>query len=74
MTLACLTSLATPPTSMPTDRVESMVSAQQTEYRAAFYREIQMIDYGFAAVGFGQPFHKDRFAHFRILRTARSSI
>ena len=28
MTLACLPSLAMPPTSMPTDRVESMVSAQ----------------------------------------------
>ena len=28
MTLACLVSFATPPTSMPTDRVESMVSAQ----------------------------------------------
>lgn len=28
MTLACLLSFATPPTSMPMDNVESMVSAQ----------------------------------------------
>ena len=50
------------------------VCAKQPEYRAALYREIQMIDYRFSIIGFGQSFDKNGLAHFSILLTARSSI
>ena len=74
MTLACLISFATPPTSIPMDSVESMVSAQQTEHRAALHREAQVIDHGFTAIGFSKPFDKNGLAHSAALLTARSSI
>ena len=50
------------------------IRTKQSEYRSAFYREIQMLDHGFAGIRFRQPFDKNRFAHSRILLTARSSI
>ena len=50
------------------------VCIQQSEYRSAFYREVQMIYYCFAVIGFCQFFYKNHFTHFVTLLTARSSI
>lgn len=50
------------------------ICAEQTEYRTAFDRQVQMIDHRFAVIGFGQSLNKNRFAHFSTLFTARSSI
>ena len=40
------------------------VGTEQSEYRSALYRKIQMIDHGFSGIDFRQPFNKHSLAHF----------
>ena len=61
MTLACL--LCAEHT-LDCSAFSGTVGTQQSEYRSAFYRKIQMIDHGFSGIGFRQPFNKNSLAHF----------
>ena len=61
MTLACL--LCAEHT-LDCSAFSGTVGTQQSEYRAALHREIQMVYHGFAVMGFALAFNKNRFAHF----------
>ena len=61
MTLACL--LCAEHT-LDCSAFSGTVGTQQSEYRSAFYRKIQMIDHGFTVIGLAQAFDKNSFAHF----------